>query len=140
MYSPTESAKVYERPLSRRHHNVKFNPKQVLEIVKEGPLPMDPDEDARRSLLQSYLDVSVPLTTLLSMHIIMAQPLCDLSLETGCEITLKGPGTLSLTGMTWDNNVCQLDNFLQVSIQIILKKDIRIDWKFFTVQTVDVEH
>ena len=58
MYSPSESAKVYERPLNKRQHHVKFNPKQVLDIVKAGPLSTDPDEDAKRSLIQSYLDVS----------------------------------------------------------------------------------
>ncbi|ELU12686.1 hypothetical protein CAPTEDRAFT_160616 [Capitella teleta] len=56
-YSPTDSqaAKMFDKPLNRKH-NVKFNPKQALDLIKQGPMPEYLDEDARRGLLQAYID------------------------------------------------------------------------------------
>lgn len=48
---------MFDKPLNRKH-NVKFNPKQALDLIKQGPMPEYLDEDARRGLLQAYIDVS----------------------------------------------------------------------------------
>ena len=56
-YSPTDAAKVHDRPLSRKNA-VKFHPKQALDLIKAGPLPTEVDEDGKVALIQSYLDVS----------------------------------------------------------------------------------
>ena len=58
-YSPTESAKVFDKPLNRRH-GVKFKPKQVFDIIAKGPLPQDISDDEKRFLVEAYLDVSMP--------------------------------------------------------------------------------
>ncbi|KAL3869511.1 hypothetical protein ACJMK2_042182, partial [Sinanodonta woodiana] len=54
-YSPTEAAKVYDKPLTRKNL-VKFNPERVLDFLQEGE-PEDPNsEDARRKLVKGYLE------------------------------------------------------------------------------------
>ncbi|KAK9497633.1 hypothetical protein O3M35_004324 [Rhynocoris fuscipes] len=54
-YSPTESAKVYEKSVNRKS-NSKFNPKATLQKLKQGSPPSVLDEDARRSLVSEYLE------------------------------------------------------------------------------------
>ncbi|XP_073999685.1 nipped-B cohesin loading factor [Rhodnius prolixus] len=54
-YSPTESAKVYEKSVNRKS-NSKFNPKATLQKLKQGSPPNVLDEEARRSLVSEYLE------------------------------------------------------------------------------------
>ena len=56
-YSPTDSAKVWDKPLNRKH-GFEFSPKPVLELVKRLPLPSELDDEGRRQLIQDYIDVS----------------------------------------------------------------------------------
>ena len=61
-YSPTDSAKTFEKPLNRKN-GVRFNPKQALDIVRSGVLRRAgnndvPSEQDKRDLIESYLDVS----------------------------------------------------------------------------------
>jgi cohesin loading factor subunit SCC2 len=49
---------MFDKPLNRKH-NVKFNPKQALDLIQQGPMPEYLDEEARKGLLQAYIDVSV---------------------------------------------------------------------------------
>lgn len=56
-YSPSESAKVYEKAVNRKS-NAKFNPKATLQKIKQGALSDHLDEDAKRALLSEYLEVS----------------------------------------------------------------------------------
>lgn len=56
-YSPTDAAKIHDRPLSRKNA-VRFHPKQALDLLKAGPLPTEVDEEGKVALVQSYLDVS----------------------------------------------------------------------------------
>ena len=54
-YSPSESQKIYERPVNRKP-NAKFNPKATVEILKLGDInPHNLDEDAKKDLIQKYL-------------------------------------------------------------------------------------
>ena len=49
-YSPSESQKIYERPVNRKP-NAKFNPKATVEILKLGDInPHNLDEDAKTTL------------------------------------------------------------------------------------------
>lgn len=57
-YSPTESAKVYEKSVNRKS-NSKFNPKATLQKLKQGSPPNVLDEEARRSLVSEYLEVRI---------------------------------------------------------------------------------
>ncbi|XP_066259899.1 nipped-B-like protein [Euwallacea similis] len=55
LYSPSEAVKVYEKTISRRS-NVPFNPKSILQKLKEGTPPNYLDENGRRDLIRQYLD------------------------------------------------------------------------------------
>ena len=57
-YSPTESAKVYDKLLSRRP-TARFVPKQVIQVIKSGNPPDELDEKGKKQLILAYLDVSI---------------------------------------------------------------------------------
>ena len=48
--------KIYDKPLTRKHC-LKFNPRQATDLIRQGPMPENLDEDARRGLIQAYIDV-----------------------------------------------------------------------------------
>ncbi|KAG8240117.1 hypothetical protein J437_LFUL019739 [Ladona fulva] len=54
-YSPSESAKVYEKTVNRRNTSC-FDPKATLQKLREGSPSGVWDEAARRSLVQQYLE------------------------------------------------------------------------------------
>ncbi|CAH1393670.1 unnamed protein product [Nezara viridula] len=54
-YSPTESAKTYEKSVTRKC-NAKFNPKAIIQKLMMGTPPNQLDEAARRSLVSEYLE------------------------------------------------------------------------------------
>lgn len=56
-YSPSESAKVYEKTVSRRNNSC-FDPKATLQKLRQGSPASVLDENARRALIEQYLDVS----------------------------------------------------------------------------------
>ena len=54
-YSPSESQKIYEKPVHRKP-NAKFNPKATVEILKLGDIdPSHMDEDVKKDLIKKYL-------------------------------------------------------------------------------------
>ena len=57
-YSPSDSAKIWDRPMTRKHI-VEFNPKQVIEVLKKLPLPATVDEDQKKELIENYLEVRI---------------------------------------------------------------------------------
>lgn len=54
-YSPTEAAKVYDKPLSRKFC-VEFTPTSTIELLKKGTEKLV-EREARRKLVEEYLDV-----------------------------------------------------------------------------------
>ena len=56
-YSPTDSAKTFEKPVSRKT-GVKFYPKQVLDLVRLGTQLPEPLAQSKRHLVEAYIDVS----------------------------------------------------------------------------------
>ena len=57
LYSPTEAAKVYDKPLNRRP-TARFVPKQVIQVINSGEPPDELDDKAKKQLILAYLDVS----------------------------------------------------------------------------------
>lgn len=57
-YSPSESTKVYDKAVNRKH-KTRFNPKATLLKVKREtpPLPQDLGVKAKKDLLSEYLEV-----------------------------------------------------------------------------------
>ncbi|KAK2173697.1 hypothetical protein NP493_856g01005 [Ridgeia piscesae] len=56
-YSPTEQAKVWDKPLNRKA-KMTFNPSQAMDLVREGTQDLPQDDDTKTKLIQGYLDVS----------------------------------------------------------------------------------
>ncbi|KAI0209445.1 Nipped-B-like protein [Lamellibrachia satsuma] len=54
-YSPTEQAKVWDKPLNRKS-KMTFNPKQAMDLVGEETQDLPQDEDTKTKFIQSYLD------------------------------------------------------------------------------------
>lgn len=57
-YSPTESAKVYDKAVNRKS-KVHFNPRQTLDYLKSDLSKMDLSYETKRNIVKQYLDVSV---------------------------------------------------------------------------------
>ena len=54
-YSPSESQKIYEKPVHRKPNN-KFNPKATVEILKLGDIdPSHMDQEVKKDLIKKYL-------------------------------------------------------------------------------------
>lgn len=58
-YSPTESAKVYDKAVNRKN-NVHFSPRQTLEFLSGDLSKADITYDLKRRIVRQYLDVSIP--------------------------------------------------------------------------------
>ncbi|XP_075218552.1 nipped-B cohesin loading factor [Lycorma delicatula] len=54
-YSPSESAKIYEKAVNRKS-NSRFNPKATLQKIQQGSPPNVLDENARKALVSEYLE------------------------------------------------------------------------------------
>ncbi|XP_046612263.1 nipped-B-like protein [Neodiprion virginianus] len=54
-YSPSESAKVYEKAVSRKN-NLHFRPKATLQKLKDGTNNDELDESGKKKLIKEYLD------------------------------------------------------------------------------------
>lgn len=57
-YSPSESAKIYEKAVNRKSQS-NFNPKGTLIKLEEGTPPLVLDQAQRKVLISQYLVVSV---------------------------------------------------------------------------------
>lgn len=57
-YSPTESAKVYDKAVNRKS-KVHFNPRQTLDYVKRDIAEMDLSYETKKNIVKQYLDVSI---------------------------------------------------------------------------------
>lgn len=57
-YSPTESAKVYDKSVNRKS-KVHFNPRQTLEYLKSDTANMEISFQTKRNIVKQYLDVSI---------------------------------------------------------------------------------
>lgn len=70
-YSPSETAKVYEKAVNRKS-NAKFNPKATLQKIKQGSLTGRLDQEAKKALVSDYLEVSNPVLLFLfnTTHIV----------------------------------------------------------------------
>ena len=56
-YSPNDTSKAFDRQVTRRS-NVKFNPKQTIEILKLGEPSSELDDEQKLDLVKKYMDVS----------------------------------------------------------------------------------
>ena len=57
-YSPTDLAKVNDKPIGSRKTNFKFNPKQIMEYLKQAHKMIDNDE-LKYKLAREYLEVKI---------------------------------------------------------------------------------
>lgn len=57
-YSPTESAKVYDKNVNRKS-KVHFNPRQTLEYLKSDTASMEISFQTKKNIVKQYLDVSI---------------------------------------------------------------------------------
>ncbi len=57
-YSPTESAKVYDKAVNRKS-KVHFNPRQTLDYLKSDIANIDLSYDTKKNIVKQYLDVSI---------------------------------------------------------------------------------
>ncbi|KAM4745291.1 nipped-B-like protein A isoform 3-T3 [Anableps anableps] len=57
-YSPTESAKVYDKAVNRKN-NVNFNPRQTLDFIFNNMSNATLTEDVKRRIVKQYLDFKV---------------------------------------------------------------------------------
>lgn len=72
-YSPTESAKVYDKAVNRKS-KVHFNPRQTLNYLKSDLANTDLSHDTKRNIVKQYLDVSIQhYVTSLCMYFFQSQ-------------------------------------------------------------------
>ena len=57
-YSPTESAKVYDKAVNRKS-KVHFNPHQTLDYLKSDVANMEISYETKKNIVKQYLDVSI---------------------------------------------------------------------------------
>lgn len=57
-YSPTESAKVYDKAVNRKS-KVHFNPRQTLDFLKGDLANRNLSYETKRNIVKQYLDVSI---------------------------------------------------------------------------------
>lgn len=57
-YSPTESAKVYDKAVNRKS-KVNFNPRQTLEYLKNDVANRELSYETKRNIVKQFLDVSI---------------------------------------------------------------------------------
>ena len=56
-YSPNDTSKAFDRQVTRRA-NVKFNPKQAIEILRLGEPSSTLDDEQKLDLVKKYMEVS----------------------------------------------------------------------------------
>ena len=67
-YSPTESAKIYEKAVNRKS-TVHFNPRQTLDFISNNIAHATLTNDIKKRIVKQYLDVSRRVSPVrLSVH------------------------------------------------------------------------
>lgn len=56
-YSPTESAKVYDKAVNRKN-NIHFYPRQTMDFISNNMAHATLTNDVKRRIVRQYLDVS----------------------------------------------------------------------------------
>lgn len=56
-YSPTESAKVYDKAVNRKN-NINFHPRQTIDFISNNMAHATLTNDVKRRIVRQYLDVS----------------------------------------------------------------------------------
>lgn len=56
-YSPTESAKVYDKAVNRKN-NIHFHPRQTLDFIQNNMAQASLTNEIKRHVVRQYLDVS----------------------------------------------------------------------------------
>lgn len=74
-YSPTESAKVYDKAVNRKS-NVHFNPRQTVDFIANNMAHATLTNDVKKRIIKQYLDVSskatayfLPVCNIISMKL-----------------------------------------------------------------------
>ncbi|KAF7200406.1 nipped-B-like protein A isoform X3 [Nothobranchius furzeri] len=57
-YSPTESAKVYDKAVNRKS-NINFNPRQTMDFISNNMANASLSEDVKRRIVRQYLDFKI---------------------------------------------------------------------------------
>ena len=57
-YSPNDTSKAFDRAVTRRT-NVKFDPRQTIEILKLGQPDSELNDEQKLDLVKKYMDVSI---------------------------------------------------------------------------------
>ena len=63
-YSPSKAAKVYNRPVTRKS-GVKFNPHQVIDLVRLGTAPSCKTQSEKAKIVTAYIEVLVAFVLLI---------------------------------------------------------------------------
>lgn len=73
-YSPTESAKVYDKAVNRKN-NIHFHPRQTVDFISNNMAHASLTNEVKRHIVRQYLDVSnenvskLGLVLLFSIHL-----------------------------------------------------------------------
>lgn len=67
-YSPTESAKVYDKAVNRKS-KVHFNPSQTLNYLKNDLANRELSYEIKKNIVKQYLDVSIQFISVLSQSL-----------------------------------------------------------------------
>lgn len=65
-YSPTESAKVYDKAVNRKN-NIHFYPRQTLDFIANNMAHASLTNDIKRHIVRQYLDVSYKNATIFAL-------------------------------------------------------------------------
>ena len=57
-YSPADSAKVWDRQVNKKILKATFNPKQVIDILRRGPILLENNKTELHRVLEEYLEAS----------------------------------------------------------------------------------
>jgi cohesin loading factor subunit SCC2 len=66
-YSPTDSAKVNDRPITSRRMNKKFNPKSIMDYMRRLEDNNETEEEIKNNLVKEYLEVTNSNLNLISI-------------------------------------------------------------------------
>jgi hypothetical protein len=56
-YSPTDTAKINDRPITSRKTNIKFSPKQIIEYLQQSTKTDIDEQQVKHKLAQEYIEV-----------------------------------------------------------------------------------
>lgn len=70
-YSPTESAKVYDKAVNRKS-KVHFNPAQTLDYLKRNLSNTSLSQETKRNIVKQYLNVSAQNIHVTHLRIVLS--------------------------------------------------------------------